>query len=76
MGRREYIAKNCARNCGALAPPGERYCEACRKIVLAEMEAVGYLQTGGYGHVGMFRTPEMKELTAETKHGTHNGQGH
>ncbi|HEX7376496.1 MAG TPA: hypothetical protein VF278_05255 [Pirellulales bacterium] len=44
-------------------------CKECKKVVLAELRASGYLTTGGYGHSGMTRTADHKENLRETKSG-------
>lgn len=71
MAAREQ-RKNC-EHCSDLAISGERYCKECKKAVLAELKASGYLETGGYGRKGSRRTTDMKEVTRETKYGTHHG---
>jgi hypothetical protein len=52
---------------------GERYCKACRKIKLSEMQSAGYLAPRPIGHVGQSRTSEMKEVQHETRSGTWHG---
>jgi len=61
--------KRCER-CPVTAISGQRYCKQCKKAMLSELWEAGYLETGGYGRKGESRTPEMKENTYETKHGT------
>jgi len=66
-----YLCERCQK---VEAHPKEKYCLTCKKIVLAEMLAAGYLQrTGRSGHVGSGRPDEAKENTYETKHGTGHG---
>jgi hypothetical protein len=48
---------------------GLKYCKACKKAMLAEMLASGYLEKGGRYRKGSHRTQEMKEDTHQTKHG-------
>jgi hypothetical protein len=67
------MKKVCDR-CGTSRPvSGERYCKACRKAVLTELNDSGYLTPRTFGHVGIHRPDEAKEQTYETKHGTGHG---
>jgi hypothetical protein len=63
----------CERCKQAEALPKQKYCKSCKKAVLAELDATGYLQKVPRGHAGMSRTAEAKELTQETKFGTWHG---
>jgi hypothetical protein len=60
------MCKPCER-CDDLALHGERYCKACKKAVLQELAAAGYLQPRPY--MGRYRSPSRCENTWETKHG-------
>lgn len=61
--------KKCER-CTREAIRGGRFCIAHHEQVASEMQASGYLETGGYGgHKGQSRTSGMKENQHETKHG-------
>lgn len=63
--------KMCER-CDEDAVNGERYCKACRKVVMAEMKEAGYLKSvpllWGNIHTST-RTREQAEDTHQTKHG-------
>jgi hypothetical protein len=63
----------CERCKVAEALPKQKYCNRCKKEVIAEMEHAGYLQPVPRRHAGTYRTTEMKELTRETKFGTSHG---
>lgn len=67
------MLKLCERCNVEKANSGERYCKACRKAVLAELQEAGYLTSRQFGHAGGNRSQEMKEATYETKHGTGHG---
>lgn len=48
----------------------ERYCKTCKAVVLKEIRASGYLETGGYGaYRGEQRTAEQREDRKETRWG-------
>lgn len=55
------------------ALPEEKYCKACKKALIAEMEEAGYLERRPGGHAGWNRPDEAKERTDETKFGTWHG---
>ena len=65
-------AKSCER-CDKPAVKGIKFCKECRKAVLMELRAAGYLETGGVGHKGQSRTAEHKECRYETVHGVGDG---
>ncbi len=58
--------KPCER-CELEALPKERFCKACKIVVLAEMKKSGFLQVRQYS--SSFRSAEKKEAVHETKHG-------
>ena len=65
------MAKRLCERCGIKeALPKWKYCKGCKQIVKVELQASGYLETGGFGHKGQSRTSEKMEDTYETKHGT------
>lgn len=47
--------------------PGAKYCKECKKLVLLELQAAGYLTPRPF--LGSPRSSEQKENTYETKHG-------
>jgi hypothetical protein len=51
---------------------GYRFCKECKKIILKELQAAGYLETRHLAR-GKYRTQESKEITQETKFGTNQG---
>ena len=59
----------CEKNCRREALHGERFCEGCRRFLLAEMQDSGYLTPRIYGHEDKYRPPEAKENTRDTKYG-------
>lgn len=60
--------KKCER-CADLAISGNRFCKACKKLVLQELADSGYLMKRVYGHIGQGRTTDQKEDLRETKRG-------
>jgi len=65
-----YLCERCKQ---AEALPEKKYCKSCKKAVIAELSAAGYLQKVPREHAGVSRTAEAKELTQETKFGTSHG---
>lgn len=65
--------RQCERCPNPAVSNNDRFCKECRKAILVELNAAGYLETGGYGRKGQSRTVDMKENTHETKHGTGHG---
>jgi hypothetical protein len=62
--------KRCER-CPELAQPGERFCKECRKAVLEELQAAGYLTPAPYrlGAWSSHRGREAREDERETRRG-------
>ncbi len=61
-----HLVKTCER-CKKFPPlPHERFCNYCRKAVLAELRSSGYLT---YVPTQQYRSADQKEDTRETKHG-------
>ena len=58
----------CERCGEAPRPEGHRYCVPCRKAVIKELQAVGYLKPAPQ-HGTPWRTNDHRENTYETKHG-------
>ncbi len=67
------MSNRTCKHCGDPALPSISFCKTCKAAILAELQAEGYLETGGYGRKGQNRTQDMKENTYETKHGTGHG---
>lgn len=59
------MSKTCER-CQNEAIRGERFCNECKKKVLAEMKEAGYLTQTPFAP---YRTADQQENTRETKFG-------
>jgi len=69
MAKQPVISKPCERCRVEPAVKGERFCKACRKQVLSELQEANFLTPAGHNW-GSQRTGEQKENTRETKYGT------